>query len=123
VQHKLEQIEPVQIHLDSEAKRLKWLDLTINHLVQASGIGPELFVAKGVIPKNLLALSLQFRGQDHFGKWAVRSPDEQADQQNSNQPEHQQCNPSAPRHRVLLEFALPAPACYTTPPATGWPPI
>src|SRR5215207_6796236 len=58
VQHKLEQIEPVQIDLDSEAKRLEWLNLAIDHFVQASGIGPELFVAKGVIPKNLLALSL-----------------------------------------------------------------
>ena len=52
VKHKLEQIEPVQIDLDSEAERLEWLDLTIDHLVQARGIGPELLVAKGVIPER-----------------------------------------------------------------------
>src|SRR5829696_6493971 len=70
-EQKGEQVQPLHVHLEAEAQGFERLDLLLDDLVQAGGVGPEYLVPEGVIPENLLALALEIVADGGLRKLAT----------------------------------------------------
>ena len=57
VQDELQEVQAVEIHLDTQPERLDRLDLAVDDFVEAGCVGPELLITESVVPEHLPSLA------------------------------------------------------------------